>query len=318
MSMVCRFLQPNAVQNITALDVPDVIRRHASEVVERGYAVIPAAVSAEVCRDTVDQFRAFERAHAAIFAENRNAGGHYPRIVNLHRVFLPLIRLFTDNPLLLSTLDVLFGRKASLYTSLFYESGSQQPLHRDTPLFATRPEYMYFGVTVYLEPADDDNGCLEVLQGGHKIPELDRETLALRRYGSLEKIPPLDNDAWSEYQDAVVGIGRSQGMQTSKIHVNTGDTLIWHPQMPHGGSAIRDGSRSRLSLVMHVTPEDVPVYHQDVFFSPSRQVSETPTWTYCEINDRKIAKLGNVVSFGHTHNYPLSEFSWPKPNAYLE
>ena len=30
--------------------------------------------------------------------------------------------------------------RTSLYTSLFYETGSEQPIHRDTPLFCTRPE----------------------------------------------------------------------------------------------------------------------------------------------------------------------------------
>jgi hypothetical protein len=49
------------------------------------------------------------------------------------------------------------SRRATLYSSIFYETGSQQSLHRDTPVFTTRPEYLYFGNTVYLEPAGEEN-----------------------------------------------------------------------------------------------------------------------------------------------------------------
>ena len=307
--MLGRFLQPNAAELLGDLGLSRAVHGHAMSVVDRGYAVIPGAVSPETCRQMIGVFREFERNNAEICGENRDALGHYPRIVNLHNVWPELVHLFTRNTTLLATLDALFGARASLYTSLFYEVGSQQPLHRDTPVFSTRPEYLYFGTTVYLEAADENNGCLEVLEGGHKLPELDREAIALRRFGSLEKIPSLDQDSWVEYQSTVVANGHAQGLQTRQVHVNVGDTLIWHPQLPHGGSSIRDTSRTRFSLVMHVTPENVPVYHQDVFFAPSRPFPETPRWQYYEVDDRKIADQRHGISFGHERTYTLDQFN---------
>ncbi len=303
------FLQPNAAETIRGMAIDPFVRDRALEVVEQGYTVIPGALTPQQARDAIAGFRAFEAAHEPIFAENRDARGHYPRIVNLHNVYPDLLHLFTRTQPLLATLDVLFGAPVSLYTSLFYEVGSQQPLHRDTPVFSTRPEYLYFGTTVYLEPTDDDNGCLEVMERGHLIPELDREAMALRRFGALDKIPNLDNDSWIEYQDTVVARGREMGLPTRKLHVKAGDALIWHPQLPHGGTPIKDPARTRFSLVMHVTPENVPVYHQNVFFAPSRAFPETPAWGYYEVEGRKIADQRFGVSFGHERNYGMERFA---------
>jgi phytanoyl-CoA hydroxylase len=58
--------------------------------------------------------------------------------------------------------------------------------------------------------------------------------------------------------------------------VGAGDCLILHPRLPHGGGVIRDKSKTRCNIVMHTTPEGVPVYHQDAFFRPNTPYFETP------------------------------------------
>lgn len=306
--MLGLFLRPDARQLIHTMEIDDRVKMHALEVVEKGYTVVKGAVSTEKCNEVLAAFRRFERANEAIFAENRDERGHYPRIVNLHCILPELVPLFARNNVWLQVQDVLFGVPTCLYTSLFYEVGSQQPLHRDTPVFTTRPEYLYFGTTVYLEPANDENGCLELLEGGHLMPELDREAMALRRYGSLDSIPNQDNDMWVEYQDAVVAEGLRLGLHKKKLHVEAGDSLIWHPQLPHGGSPIRDPKRTRFSLVMHTTPVDAGVYHQDAFFHPSKAFPEKALRNYREENGRLISDFQNGISFGHIRDYKLEQF----------
>jgi phytanoyl-CoA hydroxylase len=307
------FLKPDAVARIGALPVDRRIRTHALEVVIRGFTVIKGAASPQTCRDAIAAFRRFEAANEEIFAANRDQLGHYPRIVNLHFALPELADLFSRTAPLLAVQDVLFGVPVALYTSLFYETGSQQPLHRDTPVFCTRPEYLYFGTTVYLEPAGDQNGCLEVMEYGHTIPEVDREAMARRRYGSLDSIPPLDGQAWNEYQASVVAEGRRRGLLAKELHVEAGDALIWHPQLPHGGTPIKDPSRTRFSLVMHTTPAGVPVYHQQAFFNPSKPFPEQASWGYREENGRKIADFRHGISFGHVNDYALDRFRRPSP-----
>jgi ectoine hydroxylase-related dioxygenase (phytanoyl-CoA dioxygenase family) len=305
--MLGRFLRPDAAKQIAALDIDPKVKAHALEVVAKGYTVVRGAIPPMQCKAVINAFRRLETLNAAIFAENRNQFGHYPRIVNLHTVMPQLLPLFTANPIWLQTQDVLFGAPTVLYTSLFYETGSQQPLHRDTPVFATRPEYLYFGTTVYLEPAGEENGCLEVMEGGHKMAELDRNAMAVRRFGASDKIPDVDGDLWNEYQNTVVADGRAKGLEVKHLHVQAGDSLIWHPQLPHGGTPIKDKQRTRFSFVMHTTPEGVPVYHFPAFFDPERKLSETASWGYREVGGRKIADFRYGISFDHARNYTLDQ-----------
>lgn len=306
--MLGLFLQPSAIRLLDDMDLDDEVHGHALEVLEKGYTVIKAAIPPETCSHIIQRFAELERANPTIFHRHQDALGHYPRVVNLHAAFPELKKLFVENTLWLKVQDVLFGAQTALYTSLFYQVGSQQPIHRDTPLFATRPEYLYFGNSVYLEPAGDANGCLEVIEGGHRLPELDREELAIRHYGSLDAIPNLDDDLWRIYQDAVAAQMAAAGLTKKKVYAGTGDSLIWHPQLPHGGARIEDPERTRYSLVMHTTPVGVPVYHQQAFFNPAAKLAEMRDWDYEIVSGRKIVNH-QMVDFGHQMTYPVSAFN---------
>jgi phytanoyl-CoA hydroxylase len=128
---------------------------------------------------------------------------------------------------------------------------------------------------------------------------LDREAIALRRYDSLDKVPQQDADLWIEYQDAVVAQGLSMGLKTKRLYVEAGDTLIWHPQLPHGGTPIKDVNRTRFSWVVHTTPVGVPVYYQDAFFNPKNSFSDKAPWNYLERDGRRIADFRQGgITFG--------------------
>jgi ectoine hydroxylase-related dioxygenase (phytanoyl-CoA dioxygenase family) len=281
---------------------------HCANIINNGFTVIPAAFDEATCDGVVKAFHEFESRNIEIFREHRDENGRYPRIVNLHLVLSTLQDLFAKNTTLLRVQDALFGRPATLFSSLFYNIGSEQPLHRDTPVFSTRPEYLYFGNTVYLEDADEENGCLEVLKGGNLIPELDRIGLAKEIYGNDTMIPNHDVRIWVEYQKRVVETGERLGLSRRKVSVKKGDALIWHPGLPHGGSRILNRSRTRYSFVFHTAPERVPVYHQNVFFAPQTPFSTVAGWGYVERNGRKVANHKSGVSFANRNSYDLSEF----------
>jgi hypothetical protein len=57
-----------------------------------------------------------------------------------------------------------------------------------------------------------------------------------------------------------------RGLVLARSSVKKGDTVIWHPLLPHGGSPVDDPTLSRASIVFHVHPEDTPMYGLDVFF----------------------------------------------------
>jgi phytanoyl-CoA hydroxylase len=56
--------------------------------------------------------------------------------------------------------------------------------------------------------------------------------------------------------------------------------VLWHPQLPHGGSYIKEPARTRNSLVVHSTPTGTPVYQKNAFFNPHAPFSDSPGWAY--------------------------------------
>src|SRR5438093_13723952 len=143
---------------------------------------------------------------------------------------------------------------------------------------------------VELEDSDDGNGPLEVVSGGHKIGVIDRGAIAAKRFAKETAIPAMSNELWMDYQDEVTKRTREKNLTKKKIYVKKGDVILWHPLAPHGGSPINDPSRTRLSFVLHTTPNGVPVFHMDVFFAPSLQGQKHARWPYSNFDGRGIAE----------------------------
>jgi hypothetical protein len=269
--------------------------------------VIPAGLPCQLCDQIREGFVKFANQNRAIFDTYKDEYGHYPRIINLHTAYKPLFELFRRNEIALHLQDYLFGNEAVVYTSIYYERGSAQSIHRDTPYFSTKPEYRYLGMWVALEDTDEDNGPLTVVRRGHLIPEFDREAIARGIFPDPSLIDPESGQLFGAYQQEVAREYLRLGLSSETLCVRKGDTIIWHPQMPHGGAEIRDLKRTRHSIVMHTTPIGVPVYHQDVFFNPQKPVSDRAAWAYIEVKGRRYADF-REVDFGHVRAYPSGEF----------
>jgi phytanoyl-CoA hydroxylase len=190
---------------------------------------------------------------------------------------------------------------------LFYERGSAQPTHRDSPYFTTSPEFYFFGVWVALEDANEENGALEVFSGGHRIPEPDREAIALRYFNSLDDLPKSSPELWDTYREEVTRRCEAIGLKKKRLCVKAGDTVIWHPQLPHGGSPIANIAKSRFSFVMHTTPLGVPVYHMDKFFNPRADAPANQDWDYIQMDGCYYVRR-DAVDFNHEKLFPASSF----------
>lgn len=279
-------------------DLPEWLKTCALEMIDQGYTIIRNAVSSDACDAAISGFHAWIGAHEDEAAERRDNHGHYPRIINLHLVVPELSRLFSTNQRALALQDLLFGYRTSLYTSLFYERGSAQPIHRDIPYFCTHPANFYFGLWIALEDVDLDNGPLQVIPGGHRIPWIDPEKIREKVLGPTTQPPPISNVLWDAYQQAVKEACDANGLHVIDVPIQRGDAILWHPLAPHGGAPIRDLSRTRMSLVMHTTPEHVPVYQGDAFFAPSNPLSSEPSWDYRAESGRLLADVASTASFG--------------------
>ncbi|WP_193385291.1 phytanoyl-CoA dioxygenase family protein [Rhodanobacter fulvus] len=280
-----------------------------SQLMGQGYAVIRNAVTLPACELALVGIDAFKRAHPAAIRDNANEHGQLYRVVNMHLAIDALANVFAENSAL-ATCDEFFGEPATLYTSLYYERGSEQALHRDTPYFCTHPADRYLGVWLALDDVDSGNGPLRVVPRSHLLPAIDVDALARKLFPDPSVIPAISDAGWNAYQAAVQHQCDERGMQAQEVHVQRGDVIIWHPSMFHGGSPHRVKQRSRRSLVMHVTPQGVPVHQIDVFLNPDKPVAAKAAWRYYRHGQRRIARF-REIDFGHTHKLPVRRLRWP-------
>lgn len=283
----------------------ELVKKHILEIIENGVTIIPAEANyLNEVNLAVDKFYEFKEKNKDIVKQYENENGYLHRIVNLHEKVDQLNILFENNKTSLEVLDFFLG-ETICYTSLFFERSSEQDIHRDTPYFWTIPEYQYMGFWIALEDTDENNGSLKVVKGAHKLPEIDRIAIAKQFYNDLENIDPYDMRLWDEYQRQLKEQYTNAGLIEEEVYFKKGDSIIWHPQTPHGGAKILDPKRTRLSWVLHVLSPDVPVYHQDVFFS-NKQVSDKASWHYVNIDKRKYIKHG-MISFAHQGEYKIKQ-----------
>lgn len=261
-----------------------------------GFVVVRGAVDAALVDELNGRIAQFKQRNAKAASRNLDEHGRLSRVVNLHLVVDALTRLLTDNAAI-AVCDRFFGAPTSLYTTLYYERGSEQALHRDTPMFATTPAERYMGVWVALDEVGDDNGPLMVVPGSHKLPPVDVQAIRREVFGD-GPIDPLAPAGWSAYQAVVAAQCDAAGLSPRPVHVGPGDVIIWHPQLFHGG-APHAAARMRRSVVMHVTPKGVPVGHLDAFYDPST-ARQSASWRYYRRGNRDIARFGHV-DFGHAY-----------------
>jgi len=184
-------------------------------------------------------------------AANKRADGTFPRLIGLHEEVPALQKLFS-NATALKLGELLFGRGSGLYTSITFLQGSQQPLHRDIPVFRVSPGNLYFRIWFALEDTTAENGTLTGVRGGHRVAA-DRYKTAHRFYGRFDDIPEQDPAIWRAYQETLRQKYEDAGLAEEKFALSKGDLLIWHPLFPHGGSVIENKTSSRRSVVLHVS-----------------------------------------------------------------
>jgi ectoine hydroxylase-related dioxygenase (phytanoyl-CoA dioxygenase family) len=263
-----------------------------------GYAIVRGAVDGVVCDDINRRIAHFKQRNAKAVTRNLDEHGRLYRVVNLHLAVDAMTQLLVRNAAI-DVCDRFCGEPTSLYTSLYYERGSEQPLHRDTPVFCTTPAERYLGVWVALDEVGDDNGPLRVVPRSHALPPIDVARMRHEVFGD-DAIAPDSPAGWNAYQGEVQRQCDEAGLSFTPVHVRPGDVIIWHPQLFHGG-APHLSSRTRRSVVMHVTPRDVPVGHMDVFFDPAKAAKKAK-WGYYKRGDRHVAKF-KQVDFGHEYVY---------------
>ena len=261
-----------------------------------GFVVFKNSLENSVIDGALAEINNFKITHIDRWNHNLDHNGFMRRLTNLHIYSDSIQMLFTRN-LASRFCDYAFNQFTSVYTSLYFEAGSEQPIHRDTPYFHTVPVNKFFGFWVALEDVTLSNGLLRLIPRGHLSSELDVESIATKIYPDLNSINPNCPKLWDNYQELMYNKCISEQLEVISVEMSRGDTLVWHPMLPHGGSPIIEKKSSRKSIVFHVTPENTPVYQQDAFFNKNKELSRGIKWTHNIIDGRKVALTSNTPLF---------------------
>lgn len=287
-------------------DCPADIKEEISFFLDHGYVVLRKSVPEDLVAKATSDFQRHKAKFPDVYQRHADSGGFQRRIVNLHVALDSFKELFSRNERALRVQDYLFQRPSTCYTSLTFESGSEQDMHRDSPYFRTTPEYYYLGVWVALEEIDEKNGGLTVYDGGHLLQEPDREAIYSKYYRRGEVFNDLDARLWDDYQSMVNTQCDERKLQKRVVPMSPGDTLIWHPHLPHGGAEIIERHRSRMSMVTHVVPINVPISGLAVFYGHLEEPKEI-RYNYEDFDGRKFF-VHNNVEFAHKEAIPAENF----------
>lgn len=221
-----------------SLELPDRIFEEIEETVDR------------IWRDKPFDLAWASKGPLRSFVEADEARDRKPsyRIADLHSHCPAALDLYLD-PTVFRHIELLLGQPAIATQSLYFEYGSQQPLHRDPVFVQTQPPSHLFAAWIALEDVGPRCGPLVYVPGSHRLPyyqfepgewRLDNVRLSGRETEAMLEMAEFDRRQVAE-----------RGLETEVFTCKRGDVLIWHTSLLHGGALVEDPSLTRKSLVVH-------------------------------------------------------------------
>jgi ectoine hydroxylase len=110
---------------------------------------------------------------------------------------------------------------------------------------------------IALEATDVTNGPLIYYPGSHKLPYLKNADLGLKENRLL-----LDENPNAKYEQKIQEVLDKNKLHSLEFHANSGDVLIWHGNLVHGGKKMLDNNRTRKSMVIHYLREESLCWHE--------------------------------------------------------
>lgn len=152
------------------------------------------------------------------------------------------VRDLALNDRLVTVLSELVGGSVCVCNSLHFERGSQQSLHVDTFYMPPPAGGELIAASICLEQVTEDAGPLNYVPTSHRIPPF------VNSDGGRNIRTQTEQDAANWYYQAAI---RDRGLGEEKFLGKTGDVIVWHEQLVHGGLPIKDMGKTRKSLVVH-------------------------------------------------------------------
>jgi phytanoyl-CoA hydroxylase len=252
---------------------------------DRGYLVVPGLFSPGDVRLLIDTFMAMHAGGpipGCFMPKVRPSGGFvagggdlgltptaalpegtdildaYPRMMHPHRVNDVALRYLLD-PRLEPILRDLFGEEPLAAQSMLYfkpPTARGQALHQDNFYLKVEPGTCV-AAWVPLDPTDEENGCLQVVPGTHRMDifcpeEADPAVSFTREY---VPVPP--------------------GLEAVPVQLAPGDVLFFNGSLVHGSGPNRSRDRFRRSFICHYigrSSERMSLWYRPVLCFDGREV----------------------------------------------
>lgn len=172
------------------------------------------------------------------------------------------VRHLALNNRLTAVLSELMDGAPMICNSLNFLWGSQQPDHIDSWFMPPPVENKLAVSSICLEDVRPDAGPLIYYPGSHKIPPYRFS------HGGIHAINEEMPACRAYLEDQI----KTHGLKGHEFLGHEGDVFVWHGQLLHGGTGIKEASRTRKTLVTHywraqdVEPERVVKVHENGFY----------------------------------------------------
>jgi ectoine hydroxylase-related dioxygenase (phytanoyl-CoA dioxygenase family) len=164
-------------------------------------------------------------------------------------LYRPDVLRLLSSPAFTEALCGLLGGSALLFNGLNMERGTEQRFHFDTFYMPPAVPNKMVASWIALEDVHPDSGPLQYYPGSHLIEPYRFSNGKI--WAIAEEMPRFDEYIQREIAE--------RGLKAQQICPQKGDVFIWHAQLYHGGSPIKDRTRTRRSMVNHFwRAEDYP------------------------------------------------------------
>ena len=258
--------QPNWVSDPRYVAAESVQKQYLEDFVEKGYVIFKHAVP----EDIVDQILA--DAHG-IYDRPENyvlkGQGKYldpaeltklnrgNRIIDLYAVSAAARDAIMTSPVA-DFLNLIFDEPPIAMQSLFFEYGSQQAIHQDTAYVVSGKPLSLAASWIALEDVTAGSGELIYYPGSHRFQHF--------LFSDAHKSWVQDRDGQEQHKTFLKSLHQQAsdlGIKKDSFIAQKGDVLIWHADLAHGGSKIKN-DMTRRSLVAHYCPLSVKPKYKDI------------------------------------------------------
>lgn len=157
------------------------------------------------------------------------------------------------HPRIVGVLQHIFRDAPVVLQSLNFSTGSEQHIHQDFAFVPAQVRSQLAATWVALEDVHPDAGPLEYVPGSQHISKFEWGDGMFRTEESPRNPEEFAEHIYRECARA--------GLQPQTFCPKRGDVFIWHSALAHGGAAVKDRARTRLSYVTHYSQASTHFYH---------------------------------------------------------